>query len=152
MMDEQATVAETMRWLRDRGVAKVEIPFSGGNDEGGTDGFTALDQNGNEVRLPVSSAVLDTVWDRAARTWKPTEWVVRSWEGDFGKDRTLVTRPATPEEIEVTRVQACLEQPIFDRYHSFAGEFQVYGTLTWDVGTGQHELHGQESHEVWEDI
>jgi hypothetical protein len=147
MSTEQATVAEAMSWLRNKGVTKLVIEFSGGNDEGGTDGYTAVDAAGNEVALPSSNASPDRVFNPTTRRFEGEGWTVYQWSD--GKD---TIRPATPDEISVAMVWAALEAPIYDRYYSFAGEFYVHGTLTWDVASGQHKMEGQESHEVWEDI
>lgn len=43
-------------------------------------------------------------------------------------------------------------QPIYDKYHSFAGEFFVDGTLTWTVEGSKLEMSGHETVEEYESI
>jgi hypothetical protein len=141
-----ADLRAAMETLRQKGVAKVEISFSGGNDEGGADGAVYLDANGEKVELPRGNAHENESWDPASRRYISQGWIVTDWHRDSG----YTSRPATEEEIQFSKLEKVLEEPIYDRYGSFAGEFHVHGTLTWDVATAKHEMHGQESHEVWD--
>jgi hypothetical protein len=143
-----ADLRNVMQTLRSAGVATVRMEFSGGNDEGGVDGVEYLDAEGNKVDLPTSNAYKTEKWNPETRTYGPATWQVycRHADGSSGH------RPATAEEVKWAEVGAALEYPVYDRWGSFAGEFHVYGTLTWDVATGKHTLSGQESHEVWEDF
>jgi hypothetical protein len=43
-----------------------------------------------------------------------------------------------------------LAQPIWDKYYTFAGEFHVHGTVTWNVEEGTVMMDGQESVEHYE--
>jgi hypothetical protein len=38
-----------------------------------------------------------------------------------------------------------LSQPVWDKYGSFAGDFDVHGVVTWDVETGAISISGEES-------
>lgn len=105
--------------LRKRGITKVVVSFSGGNDEGGADGVVGHTADGTEV-----------VFDEPG--------VYTNWQ-DQGK--YLVgwgenARPATEEELKQQQLLDVLEAPIYAEYGSFAGDFSVYGTLTWDVEAG----------------
>lgn len=142
--DERAA----MQTLRDQGVAKVVIDFSGGNDEGGADAASFLDANGDGVKMPDSgvNAYERERWDSANQRYVSEGWVVWS-VGPTGKQEQ---REATAEEIAAAKLEKVLEAPIYDRWGSFAGEFYVHGTLEWDVATGKHKLTGSESHEVWD--
>ena len=141
-----------MTTLRDLGVATVNVEFSGGNDEGGADAITYLDASGSQVAVdtPNAQAYEGNEYDPDTKNWKSTGWIVASW-GD-GEDRKYTTRPATPDEIRAAELRKVLEAPIYDRYGSFAGEFSVYGTLTWDVATSTNEMHGQESYSEWNEF
>lgn len=154
MYDYNPTPAETrgaMQVLRDAGVTIAKIGFSGGNDEGGADGIDYFDAEGTLVTMPSSNAYNESGsrYDPATGKFVQVDprWVVHGpWVAGQPADK----RDATPDEIAVAKVVAVLEAPIYDRWGSFAGEFYVQGTLTWDVTTGKHTLEGQESHEVWE--
>lgn len=43
-------------------------------------------------------------------------------------------------------------EPVYNRYYSFAGEFYVNGTVTWDVEKETVVMTGSESEEVWNDF
>jgi hypothetical protein len=139
---------DAMAALRKQGFVTAIVHFSGGNDEGGADGFVGVKADGEQVRIDGSDARQDQEYDPVSQTWKSTGWVVHSW----GQDRSYTTRPATPEEIEHARICEVLEGPIYDQYGSFAGEFYVDGTCTWDVATGKAEMHGHYQSMVGEDF
>lgn len=139
---------ETMRMLTDAGVATVVIEFSGGNDEGGADGTSYLDAAGNKVEgIPSSNAYEDREYNFDTRTYGALGWKVSEYV-----DQKYTQRPATDDEVKAAKIGQVLEAPIYDRYGSFAGEFHVYGQVTWDVAAGTHKMTGQESHNVYEDI
>lgn len=143
-----AELRSTMQTLRAAGVATARLEFSGGNDEGGVDSAEYLDAEGNKVDVPTSHAYKRQEWNHTTRTYGPETWVVYA----RNEDGTSGYRPATPDEVKWAEIGSVLEYPVYDRWGSFAGEFYVHGTLTWDVATGKHTLSGQESHEVWEDF
>jgi hypothetical protein len=153
-MNTNLSTPSAMQILRDLGVATVKVEFSGGNDEGGADSIVYLDASGSQVTLglPDTRAYQSSKFD--ADTWKPTGWIVSEYEPPAeGEERgKWGTRPATPEEIRASDLLQVLEAPIYDRYGSFAGEFSVYGILTWDVATGKPSMDGQESYTEWVDI
>lgn len=133
--------------LRDKGVARVTIEFSGGNDEGGADAATFFDADGKTVDLPNTiHAYQHEPWVAETKSFGPAVWMVseRSASGHYE------SRPATDEEVAQAKIVTVLEAPIYDRWGSFAGEFSVYGTVEWNVETGQHRIEGQESHEVYD--
>lgn len=136
MNQHQAMVA-----LRERGVAKVVVHFSGGNDEGGADLTEFFDAADEKVEVPRSRATEDQRYDQATRRWLSAGWVVNERAPDG--ERGWTQRPATDDEILLAQLDRVLEEPIYDRYGSFAGDFEVYGTVTWDVATGKHEMHGE---------
>jgi hypothetical protein len=83
--------------LKELGVSKAEVEFSGGNDEGGIDAI-----------------IIDG------------EHATSNWDGIY-KDTNL-------------------GEPIFDRYYSFAGEFEVWGKFIFDVENNKAFFQAQESH------
>jgi hypothetical protein len=48
-------------------------------------------------------------------------WDLPSWGGK-------------PDEQELADL---LSEPVYDQYGTFAGDFSCYGTVTWDVSTGE---------------
>ena len=149
-MNTKMSTTEAMNVLRSRGIVKVDVHFSGGNDEGGADGFTAFDAEGKEVALDLdSNAYEDQEFDPATKRWKPIGWTVHSFDP---VERKHGKRPATPEEIEIARLRDALEAPIYEEYGGFAGEFYVDGTCTWDVAAGRSEMHGSYGHMTYDDF
>lgn len=139
--DTDMSTNEAMTILRQRGIVKVDVHFSGGNDEGGADRFTATTADGTEVDLGFDThAYRDSTYDTTTRSWRHGSWVVGSWDQETRKHST---RPATDAEVESARLRDALESPIYAEYGSFAGEFYVDGTCTWDVATGKSEMHGE---------
>ncbi len=110
-------------------ITKVVIQFSGGNDEGGADDATAYYADGSEKDL-LSRVYLDH---------RTQTHVVGYYE-----DNTCKTRPATAEEIALAELMDKLEQPIYDRWGGFDGDFHVDGTLTWDVVARTATFEGSE--------
>jgi hypothetical protein len=52
----------------------------------------------------------------------------------------------TEKEVDTIRVGLfdALEAPVWDRYGSFAGEFNVYGEVVWDVKEEKVHIRGSE--------
>jgi hypothetical protein len=108
--------------LRKEQIGKLEIEFSGGNDEGGVDSYAAFAPDGSELKFAFE------------RTWP-----------DVFVDGRYQQRELTEEERRVNQLLDTLEQPIDDRYGSFAGDFHVNGRLTYDVAEGTVAFAGDES-------
>lgn len=111
--------------LRKMNVIQAIVEFSGGNDEGGVDWITLYHQNGAETELPT--------WVESQR-WNPT---TNSYEN-----------------IELTdeqKLTSALSEAVYDRYGSFAGEFSVSGTITYDVLTEKISMKKSESYTEWRD-
>ena len=43
---------EVFKWLKDNGYVRVEVEYSGGNDEGGVDAVVGFKKNGEKVDIP----------------------------------------------------------------------------------------------------
>lgn len=121
--------------LRSRNIVKVVVHFSGGNDEGGADEITGTTADGQTVNLKGSNAHRGSKFNSVTRQWEDTGWVVYDQTGE---------RPATPDEIASSDLSDILESPVYDEYGSFAGEFYVSGTVTWDVATGRVKMERNE--------
>lgn len=144
MKTPKVNISEALTWLRSFGVDELRIQFSGGNDEGGVNDSIAVDSDGNEVNLPsTNGAYFSQKWDKSTQTYSEPKWLI-GW-GDN-------TRDVTPEEQDIALFWAALEDPIYDEYGSFAGEFYVNGTLTWFAQTGKHEIHGTYEYTVSEEF
>ena len=132
--------------LRDLGVSTVRLEFSGGNDEGGIDHAEYLDADGNPVEVPKSGAYERTYYQGGKE--HNDGWVV--YDRSISENWSEQYRPATDEEILWGKVNKVLCAPVYAKYYTFAGEFYVDGTLTWDVDKGTYEMHGQEETRSWE--
>lgn len=143
---DPAQTRTAMEALRSLGVATAEVRFSGGNDEGFAEAPEYRDADGNDVAVPTSPAYETHEYGGPPLYGKrSTGWKVN--EGDWRNENL---RDATPDEVKWAQVAQAIQAPIYDRYGSFAGEFYVDGTLTWDVTAGTHKLHGQEEVSHWE--
>lgn len=122
------TRSEVFGKLRSMGIARAVVEFSGGGDEGGVDSITLEYQDGKSKEI--SEYYENTTWDSSAKKWvKP--------EGN----------PTEEESISVE-----LSTPVYDKYHTFAGEFHVNGRVIWDVEKSKVTMEGQESVEEYEDF
>lgn len=107
--------------LRRLGVERAEIEFSGGNDEGGV----------SEVRF--------------CRSGEEAEEVAPHGDYDHEKGR-WVRRDGYPQAL----IDG-LAEPVYRQYGTFAGDYYVEGTITWEVGeetvtqTGSEEIPRAES-------
>lgn len=102
MSVHQATLAA----LRAKNIERVEVQFSGGNDEGGAEVVEVTPEDGETFSLNV-------------------------WGND--------------DRGNLANIFEQLQEPIYERYYSFAGDFYVYGKLIWDVGAGTCYFEGEES-------
>lgn len=145
----QSEIRSAMQSLQALGVASVKVHFSGGNDEGGADDVQYLDAAGNKVTgIPAGNAYENRYWQNGRE--HNDGWFVydRSLSDDYREQK----RPATAEEIAASKRARVIESPIYAEYGSFAGEFYVDGTLTWDVASGKYEMHGQQEVSHWEEF
>jgi hypothetical protein len=129
--EPRLTKPEVLAELKNRGIAKVAIDFSGGNDEGGPESTVATRADGEAVALPERAYVGFTL-NRDTRQWE----AAREFEGQAARDQALMV---------------ALEGPIHDHWGGFAGEFSVQGTLTWTTATGEAKLVYSESVQHYED-
>jgi hypothetical protein len=84
---------EVFTELKNRGIIKVEVEFSGGNDEGGCDGIHLFDANGNTTEM-------EEHYDEYC-----------GMERNFGETETV------DEQLSFA-----LCKPVYDKYYGFAFE------------------------------
>lgn len=110
--------------LRQKGIAKAVLTFSGGNDEGGVD----------EIRL----IAVDEAWNQTVTQLDPhwgeyTEYV---WDAEKQQHVEKPKPPKTPEDVLNEELAEILCAPVEVEFGSWCGDFSAYGTLTWDVAEG----------------
>jgi hypothetical protein len=124
--------------IREHGAEKALVTFSGGNDEGGADSVDLVktdpenpEKNITMVELGEGDDLQETIWSAEERRYVPNP--------AFG-----------PEERAKAEFFSALVAPVYDRYHTFAGEFYVHGTVTWDATTGKVSMDKTETVEHYE--
>jgi hypothetical protein len=154
----------TLRALNALGVGRAEVEFSGGNDEGGADGIAFFDRTGEPMKLDLPSVHSVQEYERLheGSDLKVGDYVTQ--DGDRTEPITHphghpspapVYRLATTEEIGLSKLRHDLEVPVYERYGSFAGDFEVYGKVIWDVVQGTVGMKGEEDnrhYEPFEDV
>jgi hypothetical protein len=125
-MDRNAmTKGAVLTELAKRGITRVEVEYSGGNDEGGVDDITFY-KGEDVVEVPEPRRANGFVHDP-----KTGKWVQE-------------TKGFTPEELKEGEFFEGLEAPVYAKYYSFAGEFYANGKVIWDVGAGTCKMQGYE--------
>jgi hypothetical protein len=140
------TKHEVFAELKRLGAAKAVVEFSGGNDEGGVDDIALLDADGKQIDVELSDHVheeRDYTKSGPANGYRghPTG----RWIKGYGTD----VIEATPEEKRLAQLSSALVAPVDEEYGSFAGDFSVQGTVTWDA-VAQTAKMGK-SEQVWQD-
>lgn len=138
--DKQAA----FKGMEKRGIAKIEIEFSGGHDDGGIDSLTAFDKDGNEVKLPEKKYYITTRYSRNQEERGYYE------SGDYQNFYPLSKMPA--EDREYCEFIDNLHNIVYSKYYTFAGEFYVHGTATIDAVNKTANIDGQETVEQYEDF
>lgn len=116
--------------LRGRGAAKAVVSFSGGDDEGGVNDIELFGPKGNVIGR-VEEHHSGYQHNPATGQWEQT--------------------PIAPELQDEADLAEALGAPVYAEYHSFAGEFYVQGTVTWDVAAGTVLMHRSERSSSYED-
>ena len=119
--------------------------FSGGHDEGGFDTTYLADEKGEAITISEDEK-------NSFRTWVDIKNIY-TFENAKQKKTTFYST-ITDKDINVLNEledilykAGCLEE-----YGSFAGEFDVRGTVKLDVFTYKWELKGNQSVEQYEDV
>lgn len=119
IQDGPMTQDEVFAELARRGATHATVRYSGGNDEGGADGIEI--RAGEEVLADIDEHYFP--WDYV--------------------DGKRVDRELTAEEISNMRLATALCKPFYDKWGGFSGDFDVCGTLTWDVAAGEFSADEQ---------
>ena len=121
----------------------AQAEFSGGHDEGGYDSFVWLDKNKDNVDLK----------DCTNQSYYIRELVKREY---FDQHKNVTKIDIFYHDIcKYERLNEIHLDDIFwklgalDQFGSFAGEFNVNGTVLLNVITGEYTLEGNETVEDW---
>lgn len=129
------------RLMRVMGYVKAEIHFSGGNDQGCVDKITLWDDNGEEHDLD---------------PWYPSYYTMETTaepQPPYGHHLKYI--PDKTPQVNKEKLAHLLQRPVEDEYESFAGDFYVDGTVTWDARSQTITMEKEEetsstSHERYE--
>lgn len=150
-------------FMQNNYISKICVHFSGGGDEGHVEGidFYGLDDKEIDYKFPPAHKSYGWCKDENDNEIE-SEYVVTCGErekdrGDGEMFKVRIYREATDYETRMGKLHDAIEQPIYDRYGSFAGEFSVYGTLVWEYNAekkqGEVRLSGDESaYEHFEEV
>jgi hypothetical protein len=103
------------RAFEERGITSAEVEFSGGNDSGGADNYNFFDAAGNAVDITMK--------------YNSTN---RNVDGRW------ITVELTDVELSTNDFISLVEMPIQWKWGSFAGDFNVYGNLYYDITAENH--------------
>lgn len=115
---------QVFQWLKAKNYTKAVVSFSGGGDEGGVDRIELYKSKEGEA-----VEVIDEFEVRAKYSFEGGKYTVSV---EDGKENDYY-------------VQQGLSKPVYDKYGSFAGEFQVDGEVIWDVEKETVVRRGEES-------
>ena len=134
-----------------RGINRIEIHFSGGNDEGGIDYMQATDFEGNEIDIP------DTPWVSSSyenQTVTQGVWLPHpmTTHGDFKNQKFVPLSDLDAEVLDNINFRRSYESIVYGKYYNFAGDYYVEGTAILDISENVAKITGQESVQEWSDI
>ncbi len=115
---------EVFKELEKRGAVKAVVQFSGGGDEGGVEQIELYGPKGDVIETLEES---NSVWNLMTKKY------------DNNSEKRIDNE-----------LFGALGKPVYDKYYSFAGEFHVDGTVTWDVKSKNVKMSGHV--EEWRDI
>jgi hypothetical protein len=115
------------RKLESRNIARVEVFYGGGDDEGGVHDILLYDAKGNKVGQMQEFYGNYKTWNNKTNTWDEPE-------------------PPTEEQL----LSKSLCKPVYEVYDTFAGEYYVDGVMTWDVAKRKVTNSGSERSESWD--
>lgn len=122
------TRQEIFEWIKEQGAEKCVVSFDGGGDEGGV----------REIKLINKDNVIKTLEEQYVEEQYIWNEMTKKFE--------------TPEIPHSVRINKAICEPVYDKYGSFAGEFNVSGQVTWDATNNTVKIDGSESVESWEDF
>lgn len=133
-----------------RGINRIEIHFSGGNDEGGIDQIQATDLEGNEI------VIEDTPWVASCyenQTVTKGVWLPHhAHGGDFQNQKFVPLSDLDAEVLDNINFRSSFENIVYGKYYTFAGDYYVEGTAILDVSENVAKITGQETVQEWHDV
>ena len=139
---------DVFKKMFENGIHYIELPFDGGHDEGGFDGdFQFFDKNGEEIKDVDITKYSPTTWITA---YKPLKY-------EFKRGKQKIIQIFEWQESDCTDVKIdknWLEQRFYDfgfldEWGSFAGEFNVNGTIKVNTRDGSWKMPYTESTEEY---
>lgn len=97
--------------LQLRGVKHIVVSYSGGNDEGNVDDVRLVYHDGQNELL-------------------------RQHEVPYGQ---IPEQALTEQQLFDNELLRIVEQPVWDQWGGFSGEFSVWGEVVWDVATWEYK-------------
>ena len=137
--DSRKDHASVMKFLRERNVAKVEVPFSGSNDEGGADGIYLYDARGQRIgEVNYDSTVMFALTPKLGKA--RMKKVIPGWAANFENPRRYEQTVYIPGEVITgehhEKIRDVLEGPAEESYGGWGGD-RIAGVFTWDVKSGR---------------
>jgi len=129
MFNNRNVMGKSEIWaeLEKRKVAKVQVDYSGGNDEGGVNDITLFDKDGKVMGRLEEEYI--------AEEYNPK---TNKWE-------------RTKEPSADSKLAEGLGAPVYAKYYTFAGEFYVNGQVIYDVANRKIDMSGQREVTHYED-
>jgi hypothetical protein len=121
----EPTREEIFAFIESKGGDSVVVSYSGGNDEGGID---SIEMFKDELKVCEFEEPREE-WNAIQHTYVPD---------DSNPDNKFI---------------AAMTAPVYEEYHSFAGEYSVEGAITWDckerkvTDSGDIEVPSYDSYE-----
>lgn len=118
---------DALKRLRALDITECVMDFSGGNDEGGVDSTAITKTDGSKTTNPecIRYTYVEREYNKETKLWV---------------DTTVLS----PQNLAANELAGILEAPVHDRFGSFAGDFFVSGTLTYNTVEGTVEMTGSE--------
>lgn len=120
--------------IRKLGAANAKVYFSGGGDEGGVDQITLHNENGEEIKSLLEN---HNYHEKNGKYYKY----------DYKTNKQEVVNITDEEKLVMNLVK-----PVYEKYHTFAGEFYVNGCVTWDAINRKVLMNGSEEVRHGEDF
>jgi hypothetical protein len=133
-----------------RGINRIEIHFSGGNDEGDIDQIQATDLEGNIIDIPDTPWVSSCYENQTVTkgVWLPNQAV----DAEFQNQKFVPLSDLDPEVLDNINFRSSFENIVYDKYYTFAGDYYVEGTAILDVSENVAKITAQETVQEWHDV
>lgn len=138
------TEREVFARLKELGAAKALVSFEGGNDDGGVTGIILVDDKSEKI-----GEVNDHYQEPALNDDGTNKLVERTNRAGYTY-KTVEYKPLPEEQEKENALYNTLGAPVYDRFGSFAGEFEVHGIVEWDVENEEVDMRGEQS--AWEPL